>query len=187
MLTRLCLIRHAETEWNRLDRLQGRKDIALNAAGVTKTREVAARLDAHDWDGVVSSPLLRASQTARTLREVAGIADLGTEPLLVERTYGAAEGLTPLECASRFPDGAVPGLESRSAVAARGLAAMAALQAKPPGARLLVVTHGSLIKCVLMLLRPDLPETTLNVGLLSGTLLEADDDGWKVVFVGRPI
>lgn len=187
MLTRLCLLRHAETEWNRLDRLQGRRDIALNATGLVKTREAGARLDARDWDGIVSSPLRRACQTAQTLREVADIPDLGTEPLLAERSYGAAEGLTSHEYASRFPDGAVPGLETRDAAAARGLAALAALQAKPPGARLLVVTHGSLIKCILMRLRPDLPETALNVGLLSGTLLEADDDGWTVVFVGRPI
>lgn len=187
MLTRLCLVRHAETEWNRLDRVQGHTDIALNDTGIARTREAATRLRGDDWDGIVSSPLLRATQTAHLLGHGAGIRGCRTERRLIERSYGAAEGLTSEERAALYPDGNVPGLESREATAERALAAFAGLHADRPGARLLVVTHGSLIKCVLMRLRPNLPDTTLNVALLSGTLLEGNDDGWTVRFVGRPI
>jgi broad specificity phosphatase PhoE len=139
MVTRLCLVRHAETDWNRQGRLQGRTDIALNATGLASSRAVGARLAAHEWDGIVSSPLRRAAQTAEVLQDVADIPFCGTEPLLVERCYGAAEGLTSRERGRRFPDGIVPGLEPRAGAAARGLAALAALRVQRSGARLLVV------------------------------------------------
>ena len=88
-MTRLVMIRHATTAWNEARRLQGRTDIALSAKGWA---EVAGwRLPPEFADGRwVSSPLLRAVQTARAL----GAWKLSCEPRLVEMNWGEWEGRT---------------------------------------------------------------------------------------------
>ena len=88
-MTRLVMIRHATTAWNEARRLQGRTDIALSAKG---RAEVAGwRLPPEFADGRwVSSPLLRAVQTARAL----GAWKLSCEPRLVEMNWGEWEGRT---------------------------------------------------------------------------------------------
>ena len=88
-MTRLVMIRHATTAWNEARRLQGRTDIALSAKGWA---EVAGwRLPAEVADGRwVSSPMLRAVQTARAL----GAWKLSCEPRLVEMHWGEWEGRT---------------------------------------------------------------------------------------------
>ena len=88
-MTRLVMIRHATTAWNEARRLQGRTDIALSAKGWA---EVASwRLPAEVAGGRwVSSPMLRAVQTARAL----GAWKLSCEPRLVEMHWGEWEGRT---------------------------------------------------------------------------------------------
>ncbi len=83
------MIRHASTSWNEARRLQGHTDIALSAKGwaeVAGWRVPDEFADGH-W---VSSPLLRAVQTARAL----GAWRLRCEPRLVEMDWGEWEGRT---------------------------------------------------------------------------------------------
>ena len=69
-------LRHGETEWNALGRLQGTQDIALNARGRAQAVQAAgilADLFARDGRGktslpYVSSPLGRARQTMEIVR-----------------------------------------------------------------------------------------------------------------------
>ena len=187
MLTRICLVRHAETEWNRLDRLQGHQDLPLNDRGRAQAREAAARVRGEDWDAIVSSPLRRATQTARIVAQVVGVPFVGVDPLLIERSYGVAAGLTPTELDRRYVDGDVPGMESRADVASRGLTAMQRLYVERAGQRVLAITHGSLVKCVLLWLRPDLPAASLDVTLLSATVVEWDGFEWSVRVVGTQL
>ena len=86
-MTTLALLRHAETDWSAARRLQGRTDIPLNDAGrqaLAGRRVPAAWRDAQ----VVSSPLLRCTQTAQCL----GLAGVRLEPRLTEMSWGAWEG-----------------------------------------------------------------------------------------------
>ncbi len=84
----LLFLRHGRTEWNQAGRIQGRRDVPL-ASGV---RESLSRQRLPGGFGKrcrwVSSPLLRARQTALAL----GAADLGIEPRLVEMDWGEWEG-----------------------------------------------------------------------------------------------
>ena len=103
-MTDLVLVRHGETEWNRIGRVQGRTDIPLNDTGRQQARETAERLRERGdrFDAVVASPLSRAAETARI---VADGLDLGAVELvdaLVERDYGGAEGMTGAEIDARF-------------------------------------------------------------------------------------
>ncbi|WP_420586316.1 histidine phosphatase family protein [Ruegeria sp.] len=87
-MTRLALLRHGHTEWNRAGRIQGRSDIPLDAEAQAEL--AATRLPA-PWDAanLWSSPLLRASETARL---VAGRAPQ-TSDALTEMNWGDWEGL----------------------------------------------------------------------------------------------
>lgn len=87
-MTRLALLRHGHTHWNRAGRIQGRSDIPLDAdarAELANTRLPDMWKDATLW----SSPLLRASETARL---VAG-RDPHTSDALTEMNWGDWEGL----------------------------------------------------------------------------------------------
>jgi broad specificity phosphatase PhoE len=155
-MTELYLVRHGETDWNAARRIQGSTDIPLNDTGRAQARRTGRLLASRTWDAVVSSPLSRAQETAEL---IAG--EIGTEApelldAIVERQYGAAEGLDYRTLDALFPKGVpVPGRESRHEVASRVLPALLALAENRPGQRVVVVTHGGVIRTVLNALEPD--------------------------------
>src|SRR5215467_466653 len=115
---RIACLRHGVTETNLLGRLSGPADplTAAQRAALSLTRFDAAR-----YDSIHCSPYHRAVETAQCL-ELPGWT---LEPRIVERRFGIFEGLTPGECAARYPDDfarfrafdadyAVPGGESRA-------------------------------------------------------------------------
>jgi len=74
-MTELWLIRHGETEWNRLRRVQGTLDIALNALGRAQAEQVAARFrpGCDRVHAIYSSDLARAHDTARPTADRLGL------------------------------------------------------------------------------------------------------------------
>jgi len=108
-------IRHGETDWNVERRLQGRRDVPLNARG----REQAAHCgeilrDVFGRDGrdpatldYLSSPLGRARETMELARAALGLAPNGyaIEPRLTEISFGAWEGYTIAQLHTRDPSG----------------------------------------------------------------------------------
>ncbi len=87
---RLLLVRHGATEWNEGRRCLGRTDIPLSATGRAQAERLRAALSDERFDGVFSSPLARAVETARLL---------GHEPEILEDLAeidrGLWEGLLP--------------------------------------------------------------------------------------------
>jgi probable phosphoglycerate mutase len=118
---RLWLVRHGETEWARLGRHTGHTDIPLTEAGRAQAASLAPRLAGLTFAAVLSSPLERASETAR----LSGFGDgLGLDPDLREWDYGDDEGRTTLEIREERPGwtiwrNGVRGGEAIEAVAAR--------------------------------------------------------------------
>lgn len=57
-MTRFILVRHGQTEWNRIERFRGRADVPLNESGI-KQAEATARRIANEWQvtAVYASPL----------------------------------------------------------------------------------------------------------------------------------
>ncbi|MGO4691757.1 histidine phosphatase family protein [Glaciibacter sp. 2TAF33] len=145
-MTRFSLVRHGQTDWNLRQRIQGSTDIPLNSTGRAEAAETGVRLRDRDWDAIVSSPLLRADETARIIAGELGLPRPEVMPALTERHHGAIEGLTFAERRATFPDGvAVPGLESRQDVLDRVLPALGSVAATHPGQSVLVVSHGGVI------------------------------------------
>jgi probable phosphoglycerate mutase len=181
--TALCLVRHGETPWNREHRLQGRQDIPLNEAGREQALQLAKALATNPWDLLASSPLLRAWETATIIATQLGLPQPLAVPELVERDYGAASGMTKAEAAERFPLGAYPGSETRADVQTRCLPLLDHLADKAPGGSVLVVTHGSVIKSLLLAISggaiPDLRNA-------SASLLQRSSDGrWQIEYYDR--
>ncbi|MDJ0348648.1 histidine phosphatase family protein [Cryobacterium sp. PH29-G1] len=148
--TTFALIRHGQTDWNAAARIQGATDIPLNDVGRGQAADAVAPLSSYDWDFIVSSPLSRAAETADLIGAQLRLDAARRIPGLIERDYGPAEGLSAgaeLE-ALRFPGGFF-GAETEEAVAARGIAALGDLAREHPGARIIVVAHGTLIRLCL--------------------------------------
>lgn len=154
-MTDLYLVRHGETEWNRLRRIQGLTDIPLNDTGREQARLTGSLLTRRPISRVYSSPLGRARETAEIIAAQLGVGDPELRPALVERNYGAAEGLGFHEIDERYPPGVeVPGRESREQVAARVIPALQSLAAEHPGGAIVVVSHGGAIRAALMTAEP---------------------------------
>ena len=88
---RIFIIRHAETEWNRLRRVQGVSDIPLNERGLAQAGALGRRLAPEPLRAIYSSPLTRARQTAEAIALPHGLT-VGILPGLAELHQGEFEG-----------------------------------------------------------------------------------------------
>ncbi len=153
-------VRHGETDWNRIRRLQGHTDIALNETGIEQAVRLAKALAAEPIAAIHSSDLGRALATAQPVAAGLGL-PVTTHVGLRERHYGSLEGLTYAEIEARFPEEAermrgrdamsrFPNGESQQeffdrAVGAFTSIADAASHSAAPGTKILVVTHGGVL------------------------------------------
>ena len=100
---RLYLVRHGETESNRLGLALGRDDVPLNERGLRQAGQVAGALAGESLAAVYSSPLQRTLNTARAIAEGHGL-EVRVEERLIEMEIGEVEGLPFAEVRSRYPD-----------------------------------------------------------------------------------
>ncbi|MFW2368832.1 MAG: histidine phosphatase family protein [Desulforhopalus sp.] len=90
---RIILIRHGETEWNRLHRFQGRSDLPLNSTGINQARALALALKDETITAIYSSPLERAIKTACHVGRFHPSTPLIKESGFVEMDLGDFEGI----------------------------------------------------------------------------------------------
>lgn len=156
--TRLALIRHAETEWNRSKRIQGQDDSPLTPEGRRLAEAWGRVLAAESWDAVLSSDLGRAAETA-ALVNCALKAPLRRDPRLREQHWGRWTGRTLRDVETSEPDRLTaaesagwaftpPDGESRLDVWDRSSRALSEAGRCWPGGNILVVTHEGVIKCL---------------------------------------
>lgn len=179
----LYFIRHGETDWNAQGRLQGRRDIPLNARGEAQAEQVGRLLRrlAGEFARVdfVASPLTRTRRTMQLMREAAGLDPFAyrIDPRLVEITFGEWEGLTWPEVAARDPAGAAareadkwgfvpPGGESYAMLAERIAPVFAAFERDA-----VVVSHGGVARAMLNLLCGVAPERAPHLDIRQGRVL----------------
>ncbi|WP_432219015.1 alpha-ribazole phosphatase family protein [Pseudomonas kribbensis] len=185
MTLRLDLLRHGETELG--GGLRGSLDDALTEKGWAQMRE--AVIGQGPWDRLVSSPLQRC---ARFAEELGAQRDLSVslDKDLQELHFGAWEGQsaaalmeTDAESLGLFwadpysftpPQG-----EAVSDFSARVLAAVMRLHAAHAGERVLLVSHGGVMRLLLARARGLPREQLLNVEVAHGALfsLIVESDG----------
>lgn len=154
-MTALYLVRHGETDWNLQRRIQGSTDIPLNDTGRAQAARTGRLLSRRRWDGIVTSPLSRAAETASIIAAELGMPAPQILDAIVERAYGEAEGLADAALTARFPDNtAVPGRETREQVERRAIPALVELAERHLGQNLIVTTHGGVIRTVLNAVAP---------------------------------
>jgi broad specificity phosphatase PhoE len=153
-MARLLLVRHGESTWNATGRWQGWADPPLSDLG--RAQAEAAAPAAAPVDAVVSSDLQRALETAELMAAVLEVDGVHVERDLRERDVGDFTGLTRAEIEERWPGALSSGNasiardprfgETVEALATRVNAALARLAATFAGQRVLVVTHGGVVR-----------------------------------------
>ena len=102
--TRILLIRHGETDWNRIRRFQGRSDLPLNQKGKDQAHALALALKDESLTAIYSSPLIRTLETARLIKVFHPSIPLFEEEGLVEMNLGEFEGMEAQRWAAEYPD-----------------------------------------------------------------------------------
>ncbi len=165
--------------------MQGSSDIPLNDTGRAQALDAVEVLRRHAWDVVVSSPLVRARETAEIIAATLGIELGASYPEFVERDYGPFEGANATECIARYPGKDYPDAESISSVVERGLRGLVRVNAEYPGRNVVIVCHGTIIRYTLATLAGH-PVDGIHNGTVSE--LEHTDAGWRVLTVnGEPL
>jgi uncharacterized phosphatase len=176
------LLRHGQTDWNIDFRLQGVTDIPLNETGIGQARLAAEMISAADWDLILTSPLSRARDTAKIVADAHGFSDFRVEPLLLERSFGEAEGLGHDEWRAKYADtNSVPGGETLVELEARSWRLLESFVENYSGQRILAVSHGALIRKLLGLVsQGEFPREGERLGNASMSIFEHDASGWRV-------
>lgn len=155
------LVRHGETEWNRIERFRGRADVPLNATGVAQA-EAAGRRVATEWKPVAiyASPLSRAVDTAAAIARYCNLA-VQTHPGLIDIHYGEWQGLSPDEVRQRWPDlldlwyhhpekATIPGGETLEALHTRAMKVVRELATLHAGETIVLVGHTVINRIILL-------------------------------------
>jgi len=181
--TVIGLLRHGQTDWNIDFRLQGTTDIPLNATGIHQAKAAGALIKASDWDVLITSPLSRAVATAAMVGDLAGIDDYTVEPLLLERAFGEAEGLTHDEWKAKYADlHNLPGGESLEELTARAWVLLDHLAVTYAGKRVLAVSHGALIRKLIGLVsKGEFPREGERFGNASLSTIGHNGGEWRIL------
>jgi alpha-ribazole phosphatase len=158
-MTKVILVRHGETIWNRELKYQGHTDTALSDEGLRQAHLVAQRLAREKIAAVYASDLSRALITAQTIADRHGLPVTGL-PELREIQFGDWEGLTYEGISATWPEEyeqlylrtdevRIPGGETFREVKERAAGAVARIVARHPGETVAVVSHGGAIRTII--------------------------------------
>jgi probable phosphoglycerate mutase len=173
-MTRIILVRHGQTEWNRIERFRGRADVPLNRTGVVQAEATAYRLARQPQPAAVySSPLSRAAVTATKIARHHGLT-VQPHKGLIDIDYGQWQGLTPRQVGERWPQELdawynapqtvqIPSGETLQVVRERGMRTVMELGAEHPDSSIVLVAH-----------------TVMNRLILLGVLGLANDRFWRL-------
>jgi alpha-ribazole phosphatase len=156
---RLVLVRHAETDTSARGRCYGSLDVGLSPIGRSQCESLARALAVAPVSAVVTSPRVRAVETATAIAEPHGIA-VRIDADLQELDFGELEGRTYDDIAASLPElyaewmtqpthVRFPGGESYADLANRAARALRSLRRELDGRTAVAVTHGGVIRSVL--------------------------------------
>ncbi|AFG38779.1 histidine phosphatase family protein [Spirochaeta africana] len=158
---RVYFIRHGESEGNSQGILQGRQDYPLSELGREQCRAAATYLADRGIEHVLTSPLLRARETADIIASAAGLPQPVDNGNLVELDTGLFTGMTIREIEREYPAEwsafhrdsweAVPDAESIASLWGRAISVWnEIIETANQGPRhILAVTHGGLLQWII--------------------------------------
>ena len=191
----LVLVRHGETDWNKLGRFQGHRDIGLNSRGLAQARETAKAVIAWNHSAIYSSPLHRTMQVAEE------ISSLGGKPIVAvdgfkELSLGDLEGVTGEEMRTGWPEVyaawrddpasvSMPNGESLAELQERAWNSLVELErAHPKDESIIVVSHNFAIRSMIgMVLGVPLSNFhRMSLSLSSICVVESDQRGRRLMY-----
>lgn len=177
------LFRHGQTDWNINFLLQGVTDIPMNQTGIEQVKLAAQAIKRDDWDLILTSPLGRARQTAEIIYDQVGFDEVLEEQLLIERSFGEAEGLSHEQWKQKYSNlDEIPGGESRTQLAIRSGVLLDNVSKQFAGKRVLAVSHGALIRTLIAIASQDeLPREGERLGNASLNVVAHEESSWRVV------
>ena len=163
-MTKLCLVRHGQTDWNLEGRYQGQSDVPLNGTGQAQARGLARLLRNDPFDAIYSSDLVRALETARAIAAVHDSLVVNVEPRLREINQGEWEGVQVDTIRERYAslwklrrmdpvNIRPPGGETVTEVQERVQSALDDIASLYPDGSVLIVSHGLALATVLCRVR----------------------------------
>jgi broad specificity phosphatase PhoE len=173
-MTCIVLVRHGQTEWNRVERFRGRADVPLNETGLAQA-EATGRRVASEWQPVAiyASPLSRAVETAKAIAKHFSL-PVQVHPGIADIDFGQWQGLAPDEVKARWPEihhawyyaphtARIPGGETLDDLRTRGMTAVNELAARHDRQTIVLVGH-----------------TVINRVILLGVLGLGNDRFWRL-------
>ncbi len=102
-MTRVYLVRHGTTEWNREEIFRGRVDCGLNETGRAEAAAVAGYFEGVKMDGIYTSPLARAAETAAAIAVGRGM-EVVPDPAFIDLDFGEWQGHPLKEVREKYPE-----------------------------------------------------------------------------------
>jgi probable phosphoglycerate mutase len=160
-MTYIILVRHGQTEWNRIERFRGRADVPLNDTGLAQADATGERV-AKTWlpVAIYTSPLSRSVTTAQAIAKHFNL-PVQIHPGLADINYGEWQGLTPEEAHQRFPEqvenwyhhperALIPGGETLAVLRQRAMKTVHDLAGKHTGDTIVLVGHTVINRIILL-------------------------------------
>ncbi|HHT88984.1 MAG TPA: histidine phosphatase family protein [Clostridiales bacterium] len=149
---KIYLIRHGETDWNLIGKVQGREDVPLNETGRRQVRKCAAALKNTEVKIIVTSPLSRAVETAEIISDSIGGSKIIIDDGLIERDFGRLSGIS--YDSRKFFDtfGFEDTIEPLDKLSKRLVDCICKYAAKYNNQDIIMVSHGAAINSVIMVL-----------------------------------
>ncbi len=158
-MTRLFLVRHGRTGWNKEQIFRGTKDIPLDAVGREEALLVGERLKGERITAVYSSPLARAKETAEAIARFYNL-EVQVLPGLNDLNFGEWEGMSLLAVKRQYPDlyqqwlqaphqVIFPGGEGLDAVSSRAMKAVEEIIERHPQETVALVSHRVVLKVLI--------------------------------------
>jgi broad specificity phosphatase PhoE len=150
---RILLVRHGETDFNLTHRFQGRIDIPLNKEGKNQAQALSLALKHEPLTAIYSSPLMRAKETARSIKAFHPSTPLFEEEGFIEMDLGELDGMQIGDWISQHQEFyktwratpsrlKMPGGESLGEVQIRAMDTLERIaEPYPPGSALLLCSH----------------------------------------------
>lgn len=184
----IFFIRHGQTQWNVLRKMQGRDDIPLNELGLSQAHEAAEGIKGacenagFRFNRVITSPLLRAKKTGELIAAAVGCPCF-SDDRLIERDFGILSGTQYSPNSKAISeDVSVQGLEPLDDVLSR-VTEFIKENAKI-GKNILAVSHGSATKIFALSVKKAPWVTNYNELLKNCHMIAYSYDGKEVVMEG---
>ena len=188
-------IRHGETEWNALGRLQGTQDIPLNALGRVQAGQAGNILsqlvarNGHDAMRLpyVASPLSRARATMELVRETLQlpVEDYALDARLREIGYGKWEGATLPEMQAADPVFYAKRLTEKWTLAPEGGETYADVERRVRDwydqltGDIVAVAHGGTARALMVALGFETPNRAVDLPIQQGAVYVFGEDGFE--------